>query len=207
MANFVEDGVKKESFWLHSSAMPHSITEYDILESQNEVCRDVEVIIIGGGIAGVSTAYHLSKRNMKCMILERGSVCAGATGCNGGMLVPDPSEGFSDCIARYGLDVALSINEYTHKCAKDIQAFVEERNIDCELRFPGLVNFAYTQEELVEVRKSYTVLHEQGVDVEWWEESVCLERTKCSDFLGGYHRKYAGQLWYVKYVVYMIYII
>lgn len=196
MSRFVQNEVKTESYWLNSPAMPHSITEYDIIEeSPNEVCRNAEVIIIGGGIAGVSTAYHLGKRNVKCIILEKGSVCAGATGCNGGMLVPGPSEGFSDCIARHGLDVALSINEYTHKCARDIQAFVEEGKIDCEMRFPGLVNFAYTLEELVEVKKSYDVLLEHGVDVDWWTASDCLKHTKCSDFLGGYHRKYAGQLW------------
>ena len=45
-----------------------------------------DVIIIGGGIAGVSTAFHLSRRGCRVAVLERKFVAAGATGRSSGLV-------------------------------------------------------------------------------------------------------------------------
>ena len=45
-----------------------------------------DVIIIGGGIAGVSTAFHLSRRGCRVAVLERKFVAAEATGRSSGLV-------------------------------------------------------------------------------------------------------------------------
>jgi sarcosine oxidase subunit beta len=45
-----------------------------------------DVIIVGGGIAGVSTAFHLSRRGCKTAVLERKFVAAEATGRSSGLV-------------------------------------------------------------------------------------------------------------------------
>ncbi len=45
-----------------------------------------DVIIIGGGIAGVSTAFHLSQRGCRVAVLERKFVAAEATGRSSGLV-------------------------------------------------------------------------------------------------------------------------
>ncbi len=45
-----------------------------------------DAIIIGGGIAGVSTAFHLSRRGCRVAVLERKFVAAGATGRSSGLV-------------------------------------------------------------------------------------------------------------------------
>ena len=45
-----------------------------------------DVIIIGGGIAGVSTAFHLSQRGCRVVVLERKFVAAEATGRSSGVV-------------------------------------------------------------------------------------------------------------------------
>ncbi len=45
---------------------------------------DSEVIVIGGGIAGVSTAYHLAGLGRTVLLLERGEVASEASGVNAG---------------------------------------------------------------------------------------------------------------------------
>lgn len=49
---------------------------------------DAEVLIIGGGIAGVSTAYHLALYGYKVTLLERGNLASEASGVNAGMMWP-----------------------------------------------------------------------------------------------------------------------
>ena len=45
-----------------------------------------DVIIIGGGIAGVSTAFHLTERDCQVAVLERACVAAAATGRSSGLV-------------------------------------------------------------------------------------------------------------------------
>ena len=46
-----------------------------------------DVVIIGGGIIGVSTAYYLAKEGMENIVLiEKGTICGGSTGrCGAGI--------------------------------------------------------------------------------------------------------------------------
>ena len=45
---------------------------------------DSEVIVIGGGIAGASTAYHLAELGRSVLLLERGEIASEASGVNAG---------------------------------------------------------------------------------------------------------------------------
>ena len=45
---------------------------------------DSEVIVIGGGIAGASAAYHLAEHGRSVTLLERGEIASEASGVNAG---------------------------------------------------------------------------------------------------------------------------
>ena len=49
-------------------------------ERKFTMSKGKEVVIVGGGIAGSSVAYHLTKRGIKPLIIERDSVGARASG-------------------------------------------------------------------------------------------------------------------------------
>ena len=42
------------------------------------------MLIIGGGIAGVSTAFFLSQQGRRVVLLERGDIASAASGVNAG---------------------------------------------------------------------------------------------------------------------------
>src|SRR2546427_8719828 len=49
--------------------------------------RRADVVVVGGGGNGASTAYHLAARGMKnVLLLERRHLCAGATGKSGALV-------------------------------------------------------------------------------------------------------------------------
>ena len=47
-----------------------------------------DIVIIGGGLSGVSVAFHCAKLGLKACLLEKQTVGWGASGRNGGQVIP-----------------------------------------------------------------------------------------------------------------------
>src|SRR2546430_8580406 len=55
------------------------------LERSGRVPERAEIVIVGGGVMGLSIAYHLARRGLEdVVVLERGYLAEGASGRNGG---------------------------------------------------------------------------------------------------------------------------
>ncbi len=53
--------------------------------------RRVDVLVIGGGVVGVCTAFSLVERGVRVALLERAEICAGASHGNAGWIFPSHS--------------------------------------------------------------------------------------------------------------------
>ena len=67
-----------------------------------EHALQTDVCVIGAGVAGLSTAWHLTQRGIDCAVVEKTTVAAGASGRNGGFLVPGGALGHAEARERYG---------------------------------------------------------------------------------------------------------
>lgn len=57
------------------------------IPQQNPVLpSEAEVLIIGGGVAGCYTLYHLAKRGVKAVLLERFELTSGTTWHTNGLM-------------------------------------------------------------------------------------------------------------------------
>ena len=84
-----------ESFWLHSSPGCNPLADYG---RTSPLPQQVDILIIGSGISGISTLYHLiqglrnsSRSVTKIAVLEARQFCSGATGRNGGEAITVPN--------------------------------------------------------------------------------------------------------------------
>ncbi len=50
------------------------------------MARAAEAIVVGGGVNGTSTAFHLAERGIKTILLERGGIAGASTGKSGGLV-------------------------------------------------------------------------------------------------------------------------
>ena len=76
-----------------------------------------DVCIIGAGIAGLGTAYHLRRAdaNLRIVIVERGDVGSGASGRNAGFLLVGTADYYASDCERYGRDVARQLYAYSRE--------------------------------------------------------------------------------------------
>ena len=135
---------------------------------------DTDVTIIGGGLAGLSTAYWLNKQDpsLNIIVVEKGKLGHGASGRNAGFITCGSTEHFSRMTAAYGEDKAEEIwkfTEYNHKLI--LEEFGKENlNEACEYRNLGSWTLAATEHEVVVTKETVSALQERGVNVEWKDE-------------------------------------
>jgi glycine/D-amino acid oxidase-like deaminating enzyme len=112
-----------------------------------------EVLIVGAGIMGVSTAYHLARLGVRrVIVLERDTVCSSSTALASGGI-------------RHQYANRLGVELTTHSIVT-YERFAEEFGVDPHFRQHGYLILIATEEELATARRSVLLQRSLGVAVE-----------------------------------------
>lgn len=84
--------------------------------------RAIDVAIVGGGLTGMSAAFHLARAGLRAVVFEAATVGEGASGRTGGIVL----EG-----------TATGVRPGAEDCVPSLARLVEELGIDCDLHLPG----------------------------------------------------------------------
>jgi glycine/D-amino acid oxidase-like deaminating enzyme len=98
-----------------------------------------DVAVIGGGLTGLSTAYHLAaaRPGIEVVVLEAETFGAGASGRNTGMLGPGVGQSLAALVGRLGPRAAGALYRETLQAVSATRALVEREGIDCDLQMTG----------------------------------------------------------------------
>lgn len=124
----------------------------------------VDVAIIGGGIAGLTTAYLLSKSGKKVAVIEDGYIGSGETGRTTAHITHALDDRYYNLEQKHGLDGARSAANSHTAAINLIESIVKEENIDCD--FERLDGFLFldptdTKESL---DKELEATHKAGIN-------------------------------------------
>src|SRR6266852_2039528 len=72
-----------------------------------------DVLVIGGGITGMSLMHHLRARGTQSALVERAHIAAGASGRNAGFLLAGVADSYADAVRTYGRSRAREIWQMT----------------------------------------------------------------------------------------------
>ena len=119
-----------------------------------------DVLIIGGGIAGILTAYYLRRRGVDCVLVEKNRICSGNTGRTTGKITAQHGLNYHKIAKARGLEGAekyyranvLALEEYARLCG----------GIDCD--FQRKDNFVYTTDDREKLEKEMAVLDRIGAE-------------------------------------------
>lgn len=148
-----------ETFWQEE---PHELHNHRSTEALPE---HTDILIIGAGYAGVSTAYHLVKETKKSItILEARGACSGATGRNGGHLRPDLYGHIPTYIDRAGAEAGAEIAKFEIAHVQAIKKVVEEEKIDCDFTLTRSYDVWCNEEAAVKAKEMYETMKGYGFD-------------------------------------------
>jgi glycine/D-amino acid oxidase-like deaminating enzyme/nitrite reductase/ring-hydroxylating ferredoxin subunit len=149
-------GGQDRPFWI-DSIKPVRFTPLQ----QDEVA---EVVIVGGGIAGISTAYALAKEGRRVIVVERNSVGSGETGHTTAHLSNALDERYSRLEDIFDVNTAKLAAE-SHTLAIDfIERTVAEENIECDFaRVDGYL-FLHPSHQIETLEAEMDASRKAGVD-------------------------------------------
>ncbi len=118
-----------------------------------------DVCVIGGGIAGCSTALHLAQRGYRVVLLEADSIGAGASGRSGGQLLPGYSSGQAPLQAQLGTSGAKLLWDVSVEAVQQTEQLIREHHIDCDLQH-GHLDTAIKPRQRIELQRYVRELQE-----------------------------------------------
>lgn len=68
--------------------------------------RKTQVLVIGGGMAGILCAYTLQKAGVECLLVEADRICAGVTGNTTAKITAQHGLIYQKIIQKYGVETA-----------------------------------------------------------------------------------------------------
>ena len=196
--------VDDEPYWFRAG---HPLAGY---RSRAELPTEADVVIIGAGLTGASTAYHLAnaaREGMRVVVLDQGDPAGEASGRNGGNfeLIPENSLGVYEGLARERLaflrrcypslpqevlhaeserqsSLVLGVALRNRDLLKNI---VLRERIDCDLLARGWLHLACTEEEEQGLCEEVMLAAQHGERIELWSRRRIREEFGVeTEFLG-----------------------
>lgn len=146
-----------------------------------------DVVIVGGGIVGVATAYLLGRAGVKSVVVERDSVGSHASGFAYGLLSRPRGPGPLVPL----LDEAWRIHKEFAKALPD------ETGVNIEFRLRPTLTMAFNEEEAKQLKEGLPWRQrEAGPKVQWVDEkeAKAIEPRINPEIIGGVHSEGGGEV-------------
>lgn len=127
--------------------------------------KTADVLIIGGGIAGILTAYFLHRQGVNYLLVEKERICGGITGNTTAKITFQHGLIYDKMLSSYGLEktqMYLSANK------KAFEMYVKLcKNIDCD--FERKDNFVYSVDNRRKLEREAAAVQKTGFEAKFYE--------------------------------------
>lgn len=146
-----------ESIWKETTALP-VFPELD---------KDVntEVLIIGGGMAGILTAYFLQQEGVNYILVEKDRICSGTTGNTTAKITVQHGLIYQKILKASGIEAAQKYFQANQKAFESYEQLCQ--NIACD--YEKKDNYVYAAEDRKKLENEMAALDKIGCNAEFCE--------------------------------------
>ena len=124
---------------------------------------EADVVVVGGGATGLSAALHAREAGLSVVLLEGGRIGWGASGRNGGQMIPGLRKGAHELVRLYGVERGKALFDLAVEARDLVVDLIARHAIDCDLSLTGHLEAAVKPRSLrdmeAEVRCLTEVMH------------------------------------------------
>ena len=149
--------MKKESIWLK-----------DIKIVKNKPLNkdiNVDVLIIGGGLTGISTLYNLRNEKLNICLVEQNFIGSGVTSKSTAKINYLQETVYTDIYNKYDKETAKKYYDSQIFAINKIKEIIKKENIDCNLEQAESYTFTNNKEEIRTIKNEKVLLEEFGAKV------------------------------------------
>jgi glycine/D-amino acid oxidase-like deaminating enzyme len=175
--------MKLESYWLDTAP---AFTA----GAKGPVAGRADVVVVGGGLTGLSAALALTKRGASVALLEAGRVIGEASGRNGGHCNGGLVHDFGSLAERRGVERARTFYEAYNAAVDTVERLVNEEGIACNFVRAGKLKLAAKPEHYDKLARACERLR-RDVDpnVEMVQRADIQSEVGSASFFGGLLQK------------------
>lgn len=143
--------------------------EVPVYQTQGKVSAKpvYDVIIVGGGITGVTTALELQKAGKQCLLIEANNLCYGTTSGTTAHLNTMLDTPYPTIIKNFNRDNAKLVHQAASEAVNAVRKNITEHSIDCGFEDTNAYVFSQDEKQTEELDNLFTDGRDVGLSVEY----------------------------------------
>lgn len=148
--------------------------------------KRVGVCVIGGGLAGLSTALGLAERGLSIVLLEANRIGWGASGRNGGFAAKGYAKGHRDLVYSVGLEHARELNNVALAGRDLIKKRIAQYAIDCGPVIDGVMGVSWNDDTKAVQDYVEFMNRDFGVPLLYWPKEKIRHLCRTERYFDGF---------------------
>lgn len=156
--------------------------------------REVDVAIVGAGYTGLVTALRLAQAGARVCVLDAGEPGWGASGRNGGQVIPGLKFDPEQLLAKFGPVQGEALVNAVGSAADEVFELIKEYGIGCDATRNGWIQPACSSAAMQTLERRAEQWRQRGVAVELLDKAAVGHRIGSQQYVGGWVDPRAGSL-------------
>ena len=145
-----------------------------------------DVVVIGAGYCGLSTALHLAERGVRVVVLDARDIGFGGSGRNGGQVIPGMKFDPSELMTMFGREKGQRLVDFAAGTADAVFNLIDKHKMDVPQVRRGWVQGSHTPAALKMAERRVRDWGAQGVAAQLLDRAETARLLGTNKYLGGW---------------------